>query len=188
MNRNIALIISLVTIAAGAGAYVFLPKSTPSTSVIGHAILPELSKTELIQSSTVIVLAKVKEVQSGKYPSKIREGEEDIISTVNLEVEKYLYNPENITAKILTVQTLGGSVGEMRMIVSESPSFKIGDRTLVFLRRDPRGIFTVNGWVQGKYTVGANMQIGVGSEELSRLRNIFGRDLTVDEMTTEIGK
>lgn len=188
MKRNIIapLVISLVVVGASVGAYTFLSKASQITSVIGHAALPQLKKSELIKSSTVIVLARIKEVQSGKYPSKFREGEEDIISTATLEIEKYLYNPENIATQTLSVQTLGGTVGDTNMIVEGSPSFKVGDHTLAFLIKDPSGVFTVNGWAQGKYTIDVSGEIGVGEEELAHLHNIFGTSRLVSGIESEI--
>ena len=187
MKRNISpVIISLVVIGASMGVYAFLPRASQTTSVVGHAVLAEISKEELVKSSTVAVIARVSNVLSGKYPSKIREGEEDIVSTVTLEVEKYLYNPENITSQTLAIQTLGGSVNGTKMIVEGSPSFKAGDRVLVFLARDSSGTFTVNGWTQGKYTVGVNGEIGVGDEELAHLHKIFSGSRFVSDIENEI--
>ena len=68
---------------------------------------------------------------------------------------------------------------------SESPVFTKGERVIAFLKQNPDRTFSVVGWAQGKYAI-ENGVAGKGAEK-TFIRDIFGRNLTVDEFKKEIG-
>lgn len=53
----------------------------------------------------------------------------------------------------VTVKSLGGQVGNLKMIVPGSPKFSTNQEYLVFLWKDASGAYRVLGMTQGKYNV-----------------------------------
>lgn len=53
----------------------------------------------------------------------------------------------------VTVKSLGGQVGNLKMIVPGSPKFSINEEYLLFLWKDAGGAYRVLGMTQGKYNV-----------------------------------
>jgi hypothetical protein len=71
----------------------------------------------------------------------------------------------------ITIRIPGGTVGNISCWVSDTPTFKIDEEILVFLRTEA-SYFDVVGWYQGKYTITDNEVVGTG--------------LSVDEFTALI--
>jgi hypothetical protein len=178
MKKNILLFSVLLLIGAGSvGIYQYKHRPEQDILVDGHALLPQLTKEELIRQSDVILTGKVRNLDSIKISSEIRAGEEDIVTNVILDVEKYLRNYTNASPQEVTVQVLGGKVGNLTMNVEHAPSFKEGEHVLVFLKQEKNGIFTAYGWAQGKYSIDDKGNVGIGEQELAYLQNIFGSNL-----------
>lgn len=184
-KRNILIAIAAVVIVGvGAGA---LYEPAQKTVIHSDALLAQVTKDELLRESDAIVIGTVQNTQSFKAASEIRPGKEDILTNVSIAVSEYVYNPKNLSAAQITVQVLGGDVGEEKMIVEDGPSFEKDQRIIAFLKQKDESTFTVVGWAQGKYTVQNGGAIGIG-EEKAHIKNIFGRDLTVEEFKREIAK
>jgi len=103
----------------------------------------EITLEKLIKDSAVIVIGKVKKIES-----KI-EGEKNIWTYVTIECKQYLKGNKKIE---LTVRIPGGEVGELGQYVSGTPKYKVGEEVLSFLGQDTMGTYYVNGWENGKYT------------------------------------
>ena len=81
-----------------------------------------------------IALATVTEVEAGRFD--VNEfGDRLIVTRVWLEVEETLKGPY---APVLALDVEGGSIGDLRLEVSDMPVLKRGDRAVFFLdaRRD----------------------------------------------------
>lgn len=189
MKTKKFILSGLILVGLGTfGIYKFYsPIDSASITIDSHALLPQFTKQELIRQSDIIVLGKVKSMTSTKIPSVVRENEIDIVTYINIQVEKYLRNYGGIDSTDITLQTLGGTVGNMTMNVLEAPSFAKNERVLVFLKKNPEGILSVYGWAAGKYSVADDGSIGVGERERGYFRDIFGIDrMTLDEIAKEI--
>ena len=111
------------------------------------AALVKLSFEELTQRSQVIVTGEVVEMRS--YRAPFAGGGECIYTDVTLRVEGTLKGKQAAT---VTVQVLGGQIGEEWQVCLEAPRYRLGEKVLVFLR-DDKGTLRNTGWIQGKYEV-----------------------------------
>lgn len=59
----------------------------------------------------------------------------------------------------------GGEIGRVGQRVDAAPSLKVGEEVVLFLQRDRRGSFRVNGLAQGKFSVSG----GLARPDLSNL-------------------
>jgi hypothetical protein len=186
MNQRTILIAIAVAIVTGGIAAVFIATKNQSakTTVQSDALLVKVTKEELLKESDAVVIGLVQDIQSFKAQSEIRPGKEDIFSNVTLQVNEYLYNPKNFAASQMVVRVLGGVVENTIMTVSDGPVFEKGEQVIVFLKQKDERIFVVVGWAQGKYTID-NGVIGKGNEKIF-VRDIFGRDFTVDDFRKEM--
>ncbi|WP_410509733.1 hypothetical protein RSJ42_05815 [Methanosarcina hadiensis] len=137
---------------------------------IGICIEFELyTHEELSNYSDTIVIGTVKEILpprwntiDGKQPNKTRRAllRENVIYTdVVISVDEYLKNP--LTSREVTVRTTGGKIGKVNMTTDSDPSFKVGEKVLLFLSKDyspdtkdfgPE-YFIVTDFYLGKYTL-----------------------------------
>lgn len=178
--------VAIVIVAGGIATIFTATKNKPTKITIqSDALLVKVTKEELLKESDVVVMGSIQDIQSFKAESEIRPGKEDIFSNVALQVGEYLYNPKNFSASQIVVRVLGGAVENMTMKVSDGPIFENGEQVIVFLKQKDKQVFTVVGWAQGKYTID-NGVVGKGSEK-TFVRDIFGRDLTVDDFKKEVG-
>lgn len=187
MKTNIIFLSVLFLLIAGSiVSYTYMQKSKQPVVVQGNASFPEIKKEEIIQQSDTIVIAQVKSQNSFKAPSEIRENNEDVITNVTLSIEKYLRNYNNNSFQEIIVQTLGGTVENLTMNFEGTPTFKDGERVIVFLKKKNNNVFTVYGWAQGKYSISSDGEVGMGEQELSYFQNVFGSNLTLAEIENQI--
>jgi hypothetical protein len=58
----------------------------------------------------------------------------------------------------VVIRVVGGEVGGLVLMVTDTPSFQSGERVVVFLDKG-EGIFTVVGGFQGKLTIDKNNRV-----------------------------
>jgi hypothetical protein len=175
MNKQIALLALVVIGLGSAGSFVLWHQSSPEVVSKMDAILAKITPDELVKNSSGVVLGTVENLGVEKIPSSLRPGKDDIVTNATIRAEKYLFNPANLTEQEVTVQVIGGTIGDETMNAEESPSFKVGDRVIVFLNKKDDKTYTVYGWAQGKYTVDSNGMVGVGDERVY-LKDVFGAE------------
>lgn len=122
-----------------------------------------LNVSYLSKGSDIIVLGEVKEILPSKWtttdgqkPSII--DDERIYTDVVIKIDEYLKNPQS--AKEITVRTLGGTVGEVKMKNEDEAEFEPHEKVLLLLTtEDPfsKNIgeqhYRVTGWVHGKFKI-----------------------------------
>lgn len=131
-------------------------------------LLVGLNHTELSNYSNIIVIGTVKEILPSKWNTinGKRPNNTDsfspfclIYTDIVISVDKYLKN--SLLSKEVTVRVEGGKVGNDILTVEPVPSFKIGEKVLLYLVKDDspgtKDIgpehFTVTGAIQGKFTL-----------------------------------
>lgn len=128
-----------------------------------------LNISYLAEGSDVIVMGEVKEIlpsrwttADGKRPILL--DREKIYTDVIIRVDDYLKNPQ--PTKEITVRTLGGTVGEDRMINLDEAEFEPNEKVLLLLTtEDPfsKDIggqhYRVIGWMHGKFKITNNHAI-----------------------------
>jgi hypothetical protein len=187
MNKKITTII-LIIIIIGAGSVVtfnIYNHYQEKKNISVDLVLAKLTPEEIVKQSDGVILGTVEDLQVTKTPSNLQADGEDIVTNANISVEKYLYNPRNLQATDITVQTIGGTIGNVTMESSEAPTFEKGQRVIVFLRQKDDKIFTVFGWIQGKYTIN-NGNVADSGKEADIFSNVFGKQMTLDEFENQI--
>jgi hypothetical protein len=109
------------------------------------AVMPPKSLNELADESTVICTCRVVDQQS-QWDTE----QNMIVTLVTLQVEEYL---KGTGGQELTVEALGGIVGDKGLKVTGAPVFELGERAVLFLKAAENNRHHVVGWAQGKFTV-----------------------------------
>jgi hypothetical protein len=187
MKKKIAEFVLMVIIISAVfiAAFNISKHYQEKKSMIISAILVKLSPEEITKQSDEIIVGTVKSLQTVKAPSNFRAGEEDIVTNAVISVEKYLFNPKDLSSSEITVQTVGGTIGDQTMIMEDSPTFKEGQRVVVFLRQGKNNTFIVFGGPQGKYTVN-NGNMADNEQERDVFNGVFGKQMTLDEFEKQI--
>lgn len=110
-----------------------------------------MSLEELVDSSYTILVGTVVKKESVKSKSPMTMV--DITTSVILSVEEYL--KRDIKISEITISYAGGEWEGERLNVETEARFVVGERCLVFLRKDKRksNVYLVTGGVNGKYTI-----------------------------------
>lgn len=192
MDKKIILI-ALFAVVAGIGSVaVFNHRDLkePKISYVSNAFI-ELTPDEIVKQSNGIVLGSVENIQVIKANSRIRSGEEDILTKVTIKVEKYLSNPKefsgDLAAPTIDVEVIGGTFGNETMVSDGSPTFEKGERVAVFLGPEDTNTnaFTVYAGPQGKFSVLENNIIGNEKEKVF-VNKLFGRGVSLNELESMI--
>lgn len=187
MNKKI-ISFSLIAIIVVAGSIVvfnLFNRSSEKTVTKVDAILIKATPEEIVKQSDGIIIGTVESLQVVKAPSDLRTNEDDIVTNANILVEKYLFNPKNLSLPKVTVQTIGGTIDNKTMISEDSPIFQKGEKVIVFLHQKNDTTFTVYGWSQGKYTI-LNDKLADNQNERDIFKSIFGKEMTITEFEKQI--
>ena len=187
MNKKITTLV-LILIIIGAGTitvFNLYGHSQEKKDTIVSALLIKLTPEEIVNQSDGIIIGTVKDLQTAKVPSNFRSGKKDIVTNAVISVEKYLFNPKNLSLSDVTVQTVGGTIGNESMTMEDSLIFEKGQRVIVFLRQEKDNTLTVFGGSQGKYTIN-NGSVADGAQEQEIFNSIFGKQMTLDELEKNI--
>lgn len=114
-------------------------------SPVDAAVVPRLDLADLVQSSEVIVQARVTRQWSG-WDQEHR----FIWTHYSLQVSDVLKGKPPLA---LTLSEPGGTVGGQGMAVADVTRYANQEEVVVFLHRTPIGYWRPYGWGQGKYTV-----------------------------------
>jgi hypothetical protein len=143
-----------------------------SVHLTSSSMLETLTHEDLGNYSDTIVIGTVKEILpskwntiDGKQPNKALTelNPNDLIYTdTTVSVDKYLKNP--LLSNEVIVREIGGTVGNVNMKSDDEPSFKPGEKVLIYLSKDTnpdiKNIgsehFIVTGFFQGKFTLTDN--------------------------------
>jgi hypothetical protein len=90
-----------------------------------------------------------------------QEGEGNIYTQVTLSAEQTI---KGETEGEVVIMVPGGKVDGLVLMVTDTASFQLGERGVVFLDQEAEGIFTVVGGFQGKFIIDNNM---VGDKPLT---------------------
>jgi hypothetical protein len=154
-------------------------------TVTGHALLPVISKDELISKSKLIAVAKVLH-QKSKYVERADgDGLPNVSTEVTLRIEKLLKNNSAFAPNEIVVEVLGGTMSRTSVAIEGVATFQEDERVLVFLEENKNGNFTVYGWMNGKYSLDSEK---IKISESDRFKSIFGDISTVEQISAEIKK
>jgi hypothetical protein len=87
-------------------------------------------------------------------------GQRSIVTFVSFAVEKVLKGKAD---SVMALQFLGGTVGDVTMDVAEMPSFKTGERAVLFIENNGLAASPVIGFFHGRFPLRRN---GAGRDEV----------------------
>jgi len=114
-------------------------------ALVGTALaeVEEMDLADLIGKASTILQGKVSKVEP-----HWNEDQTVIYTSVTVSVGGYLKG--GTAAREITIEIPGGTVGEIGLWVSDTPTFEEDQEVILFLREE---YFQVVGWFQGKYTI-----------------------------------
>ena len=106
-----------------------------------------LSFDQLVARAPLVVVATT----TGRHADwEIYGSSRLIITTVTLQVEQTL---KGSAPRTLSIEVMGGTLGDETLHVSHVPEFKVGDRDVLFLNNAPHAVSPVVGSDQGRFRV-----------------------------------
>ena len=140
MKTKTAVIKKMISVAVVSLLLATLFAQGAFTTVIKKTV------SEMIQEADYILIGKVVEMQSKRVKELIYT---DVVIDL---VEAPIKGPKE---KRIVVRIPGGVVKELGLWVEDAPKFRIGEETLVFLKKSEEfpQILTTVGWAQGKLVI-----------------------------------
>ena len=127
------------------------------------ALMIKAPLTDLVDGAEAILVGRVIQVRSSWSLDNSL-----IVTLASIKVEETIKG--RTSSRIIAVQTSGGQIGDLRLAVSDEPSFTMNETVLVFLKRlparfspansvlaltSPEPVYEILEKAQGKYSVGA---------------------------------
>lgn len=159
---------------------------------------------DLRDYSDTIVIGTVKEILppkwntiDGKQPNKplteIDRLNDTIYTDIVISVDEYLKNP--LSSNEAIVRSIVGKIGNVSMTSDAEPSFKNGEKVLLYLSKDDNPgtkdigpeHFIVTGYFQGKFTL-TNDGKAIGYAENTTLDELLSTINQTDKKTNDTGK
>lgn len=115
-------------------------------SGVGNALLPEMTREELIEKCDGIILGTVQDVRCAWA-----EDHSQIFTYVNLAIQDQFKGTP--VGSQLTIQIPGGTVGEITQWVSDTPTVVVGTTVIIHTFMKETGYPWIYGWEKGVLTV-----------------------------------
>jgi hypothetical protein len=137
------------------------PSTSPSPTATGNvsaqtsALLQRLSLAELTNQADLIALGTV--TDAGSYWN---EQGTSIFTDISVSIEDVVKG--DVAGNQLTVRLPGGQTGNITQLVTDIPTFTIGEKVFLFLQRQEGDTWLVVGGFQGKYIVENGDILGQG--------------------------
>lgn len=129
-----------------------------------YAVSVKVTDEFLEEQATDIIKGKVVSLES-KWTA------EGIVTNVGIKVDKSIKGKHG---NRITLEVLGGVVGEIGLFVSESPQFSMGEEVKLFLKQKKPGIYKVTGGRQGKKRISSGTApISIVPQSTNRYRRYF---------------
>ncbi|MEO8677745.1 MAG: hypothetical protein ABI665_01785 [Vicinamibacterales bacterium] len=106
-----------------------------------------LSFNQLIERAPLIVVATATSRRAGW---ELYGSSRLIITTITFQVEQTL---KGSAPRTLSVEVLGGTIGDETLHVSHVPEFKVGDRDVLFLNNAAHSVSPIVGSDQGRFRI-----------------------------------
>jgi hypothetical protein len=120
-------------------------------SVAAHVAIPADFR-EIVQESALIVRGRVTDVRAIDVPSV------GIESIATVRTEQIL---KGQPIQFVPVRVPGGTVGQIRSVMTGAPEFRTGDRAVFFLKRDSLAGYRLTGLSMGLYRLHGDGSRGV---------------------------
>ena len=147
------------------------------------ALMEALSISALVKASSSIVRGEVVDTQA-----MWSESGDEIVTRVTIRVQKDF--KRLVSDKLITVEYLGGEVGDIGMMVSDSPQMFVGEEIIIFLKQPEDAIdqqrFHIVGSAQGKYTLEEDGMVRTMGFSLMEQDGFMYRELSETDLIQQI--
>jgi hypothetical protein len=126
---------------AACASLVLLPVTANATSVLAPKFEALVDRADLIFAGRVT---------SQRSEWRTSDGQRAIVTLVTFNVER---THKGRAGSVVTLQFLGGRVGDVTMNVAEMPRFKSGERVILFVEEDGRAASPVIGFFHGRFSL-----------------------------------
>jgi len=116
-------------------------------------IVKRMTIEEMTTEAEIILEGKVTSVESEWNYNR-----EQIHTFVTVEVDEFVKG--DLDVKELKLRLLGGTVGDTTMLIIDSPIFVPEEEVFLFLRKEYRSFFPVEGLYQGKFHIETDPNTG----------------------------
>lgn len=115
---------------------------------------------------------------------RVVEGRRSIVTLVSFGVERW---HKGTSPAVVTLQFLGGTMGEIALSVSEMPKFKVGERTVLFVEGNGVAACPVIGFFHGRFSLkrdnaGREIVLKHDGEPLTETADV-GREARVNQIS-----
>ena len=147
------------------------------------ALMEALSISALVKASSSIVRGEVVDTQA-----MWSESGDEIVTRATIRVQKDF--KRLVSDKLITVEYLGGEVGDIGMMVSDSPQMFVGEEIIIFLKQPEDAIdqqrFHIVGSAQGKYTLEEDGMVRTMGFSLMEQDGFMYRELSETDLIQQI--
>lgn len=154
-------------------------------TIIISNLLAKINKNQLLGLSDLAVTGTIQDIQSFATSSKALTGQEEVYSNLKFKIDSYLYNPKSLEGEEIIIQIPGGKVGELSTFVEDSPTPELNHSYVMFLKKEnTNNLFSSIG-AQGFFEID-NDTVGGSETQKDIIKNIFNKDLTIEELKVEL--
>ena len=147
------------------------------------ALMEALSISALVKASSSIVRGEVVDTQA-----MWSESGDEIVTRATIRVQRDF--KRLVSDKLITVEYLGGEVGDIGMMVSDSPQMFVGEEIIIFLKQPEDAIdqqrFHIVGSAQGKYTLEEDGMVRTMGFSLMEQDGFMYRELSETDLIQQI--
>ena len=147
------------------------------------ALMEALSISALVKASSSIVRGEVVDTQA-----MWSESGDEIVTRATIRVQRDF--KRLVSDKLITVEYLGGEVGDIGMMVSDSPQMFVGEEIIIFLKQPEDAIdqqrFHIVGSAQGKYTLEEDGMVRTMGFSLMEQDGLMYRELSEADLIQRI--
>jgi hypothetical protein len=127
--------------------------------------------TTLARGAERVVVATVTRVEPAFQKNEF--GDELIVSQTHLRIETVLKKGPGGDDDAVVLELEGGTIGDLRLDVSDLPTLERGERAVVFLRRNSRGAILPHGRGQGILKLDSTDRVKGTQLTLSGVRQVL---------------
>ena len=147
------------------------------------ALMEALTISTLVKASTSIIRGEVVDTQA-----MWSESGDEIVTRATIRVQNDF--KRQVSEELVTVEYLGGEVGEIGMMVSDSPQMFAGEEVIIFLEPSEastdRQRFHVVGSAQGKFTLEEDGMVRTMGFTLVEQDGLMYRELSETDLIQQI--
>jgi len=164
---TLPLILSALIISGSEGNIKIANNDKP-LQISSSCTIPLYTYEDLSENSDYVFMGTVKEILSSKWNSidgkrpiaDFEPGPYNLIYTdVIISVDKNVKN--SLSSNEVRIRLEGGTVGDDTLVAEDEPSFKVGEKVLLYLNKDTSpgtkdigpDHFKITGFIQGKFTL-----------------------------------